>query len=64
MRASLLVYGPAVAHGKIDGARLIDVGPTVARLLGFKLEKVEGKPLEIPLRRPQAMPAAGPGTPR
>ncbi len=51
MRASLLVYGPAIGHGKITGARLIDVAPTIARWLGLKLEKAEGTPLKIPIRR-------------
>ncbi len=51
MQASLLVYGPPIGRGKIKGARLIDVGPTVARMLGLKLDRAEGKPLEIPMRR-------------
>ncbi|HEX2712548.1 MAG TPA: ectonucleotide pyrophosphatase/phosphodiesterase [Candidatus Acidoferrales bacterium] len=51
MQASLLVYGPSIGRGKIRGARLIDVGPTVARMLGLKLDRAEGKPLEIPMRR-------------
>ncbi|MGB0034729.1 MAG: ectonucleotide pyrophosphatase/phosphodiesterase [Candidatus Acidiferrales bacterium] len=50
MRASMLVYGPAIGAGKIQNARLIDVGPTVARWLGLELTKAEGKPLEIPMR--------------
>jgi hypothetical protein len=56
MRPSLLVYGPAIGHSKIAGARLIDVAPTIARWLGLKLEKAEGTPLKIPLRRAQAGP--------
>jgi hypothetical protein len=50
MRPSLLVYGPAIGHGKIEGARLIDVAPTVARWLGLTLDKAEGTPLAIPMR--------------
>ncbi len=50
MRPSLLIYGPSIGHGKIEGARLIDIAPTVARWLGLKLEKAEGKPLQVPLR--------------
>lgn len=50
MRPSLLFYGPAVVPGKIEGARLIDVAPTVARWLGVNLDKAEGKPLPVPLR--------------
>ncbi len=56
MRTSLLVYGPAIHRSKIADARLIDVGPTIARWLGFKLEKAEGTPLKIPLRRVRAEP--------
>ena len=49
MQASFLAYGPAVALGKIERARLIDVAPTVARWLGLELNKAEGKPLPIGL---------------
>ncbi len=58
MQTSLLIYGPAVGRGKIQGARLIDIAPTVARWLGLKLDKAEGKPLEIPIRRAPAAPAS------
>jgi predicted AlkP superfamily pyrophosphatase or phosphodiesterase len=51
MRSSLLVYGPAIGHSKIENARMIDIAPTIARWLGLKLEKTEGTPLKIPLRR-------------
>ncbi len=51
MRPSLLVYGPLIGHAKIPNARLIDVGPTIARWLGLKLEKAEGTALEVPLRK-------------
>lgn len=50
MRASLLVYGPAIGAGKIENARLIDVAPTVALWLGLKLGKTQGAPLAIPAR--------------
>ena len=50
MLASLLIYGPAIAPGKIKQARLIDVAPTVARWLDLKLERAEGKALAITLR--------------
>jgi predicted AlkP superfamily pyrophosphatase or phosphodiesterase len=50
MFASLLIYGPAIAPGKIKQARLIDVAPTVARWLDLKLERAEGKPLAVSLR--------------
>jgi predicted AlkP superfamily pyrophosphatase or phosphodiesterase len=53
MRASLLVTGPGIVPGMMDRARLIDVAPTVARWLGLKLEKAEGKPLPIVAPAPQ-----------
>ena len=49
MRASMIVYGPAIGPGKIDHARLIDVAPTVAAWLGLKLDKTDGSPLAIPM---------------
>jgi predicted AlkP superfamily pyrophosphatase or phosphodiesterase len=52
MLASLLIYGPAIAPGKIKQARLIDVAPTVARWLDLKLDRAEGKPLPVALRPP------------
>ncbi|HJY86604.1 MAG TPA: ectonucleotide pyrophosphatase/phosphodiesterase [Candidatus Acidoferrales bacterium] len=56
MRSSLLVYGPAIGSSKIESARMIDIAPTIARWLGLKLEKAEGTPLKIPLRRAVASP--------
>ncbi|HEY3306185.1 MAG TPA: ectonucleotide pyrophosphatase/phosphodiesterase [Candidatus Binatia bacterium] len=52
MLAALLIYGPAIAPGKIEGARLIDVAPTVARWLGLKLDQAEGTALPVALRAP------------
>ena len=49
MRASMIIYGPAIAPGKIDHARLIDVTPTVAAWLGLKLAPIDGSPLAIPM---------------
>lgn len=49
MHASMIIYGPAIAPGKIDHARLIDVAPTVAAWLGLKLGKTDGSPLSIPM---------------
>jgi len=49
MRASMIIYGPAIAPGKIDHARLIDVAPTVAAWLGLKLGATDGSPLAIPM---------------
>jgi hypothetical protein len=50
MLASLLIYGPAITPGKIKQARLIDVAPTVARWLGLKLDKAQGKALPVSVR--------------
>jgi len=50
MQASLLVYGPAIRPAKIEGARLIDVAPTIAQWLRLKLEDTDGEALQIPLR--------------
>lgn len=47
MKASLLVYGPSIAAGKLEGARLIDVAPTVAKWLGLKMNRVEGRALPV-----------------
>ncbi|MGB8522654.1 MAG: alkaline phosphatase family protein [Candidatus Acidiferrales bacterium] len=47
MRASMIFYGPAIAPGKLDHARLIDVAPTVAAWLGLKLGPTDGSPLAI-----------------
>jgi len=57
MQASLLVYGPAIGRGKIKNARLIDIAPTVARWLGLRLDKAEGKPLDVPFRVAPATPS-------
>ena len=47
MRASLLLYGPHVAPGKLEAARLIDIAPTVAAWLGLKLPNAEGHRLVV-----------------
>jgi predicted AlkP superfamily pyrophosphatase or phosphodiesterase len=52
MLSSLIVYGPSIAAGKIEHARMIDIGPTLAQLLGLRLEKAEGKPLALPMKMP------------
>jgi predicted AlkP superfamily pyrophosphatase or phosphodiesterase len=49
MRASMVIYGPAIGPGKIGHARLIDVAPTVAAWLGLKLGKTDGSPLAVPM---------------
>jgi predicted AlkP superfamily pyrophosphatase or phosphodiesterase len=47
MRASLLLYGAGVAHGKLNDARLIDVAPTVASWLGLEMPNVDGHVLHV-----------------
>lgn len=47
MKASLLVFGAGIEHVELQGARLIDVAPTVARLLGLTLPKSDGRPLTL-----------------
>lgn len=50
INASLLIYGPRIGKATLEGARMIDVAPTVARLLGLTLDRAEGQPLPVPLR--------------
>jgi len=45
MQASLLMFGPAIAPGKIGHARLLDVAPTVASWLELRMTGMEGKAL-------------------
>lgn len=52
MQASLLVYGPRVVPGEIAAARLIDVAPTIARLLELRFPGAAGTPLPIVTRSP------------
>jgi predicted AlkP superfamily pyrophosphatase or phosphodiesterase len=47
MRASLLMVGPSIPHGTLSGARLIDIGPTIAEWLALPMPGVEGKPLRV-----------------
>ena len=47
MRASLVILGPGIAHGKIQNARLIDIAPTIAEWLGLSMPKIEGAPLRV-----------------
>lgn len=48
MNSSLILDAPGVSPGKLDGARIIDIGPTVAHWLGLRLQDAEGKPLVDP----------------
>jgi predicted AlkP superfamily pyrophosphatase or phosphodiesterase len=53
MRAALVAFGRAVKPGaKIEYARLIDVAPTVAYLLGFELRATRGRALTEILTAP------------
>jgi len=48
MAASLIIVGPGVRPGlEIAGARMIDVAPTVAALLGLTLPAATGRPLAL-----------------
>lgn len=51
MQATLLLYGPAIGNGRLEGARLIDVAPTVARWLGLRFDHAEGRALAVPAPR-------------
>ena len=50
INSSLLVYGPRIGTVRLEGVRMIDVAPSVARLLGLRLDRAEGRPLPIPIR--------------
>ena len=47
MKASLLMVGPNVPHGAIQGARLVDVAPTIASWLALPMPNVDGVPLKV-----------------
>jgi predicted AlkP superfamily pyrophosphatase or phosphodiesterase len=56
MRAAFVIRGPHVRPGKPLGlVRLLDVAPTIARVLGIDLGKTEGKPIDV--SNPTAPPA-------
>lgn len=42
MRASFMLYGEGIEKGHVQGVRLIDVAPTLAQLMGFRLPDAEG----------------------
>ena len=48
MRSSLIFYGPSIGAGKIQNARMIDIGPTIARLLGLDQSAAQGSALSVP----------------
>ena len=43
MRASFMLTGKGIARGNIEHARLIDVAPTLAKIMGVELPDAEGK---------------------
>ncbi len=43
MRASFMPTGKGIARGNIEHARLIDVAPTLAKIMGVELPDAEGK---------------------
>ena len=46
MRSSLIVYGAAARVGaRVPIARMIDIAPTAAAILGLKFTKAEGLPV-------------------
>lgn len=55
MKSSLIFYGPSIAPGKLEGARLIDVAPTVAGWLGLRMDRAEGRalPVKITEKKPR-----------
>jgi hypothetical protein len=54
MKASLIFYGPSIAAGRLEGARLMDVAPTVAGWLGLKMERAEGRALPVKIKHKRA----------
>ncbi|HKD63361.1 MAG TPA: ectonucleotide pyrophosphatase/phosphodiesterase, partial [Candidatus Acidoferrales bacterium] len=52
MRSSLLFYGPSIGAGKLANARMIDIAPTIASLLGLAIPHPQGSPL--PFGQPTA----------
>jgi hypothetical protein len=47
MLASLLLFGAGVNHAELEGARLVDVAPTVASWLGLWLPNADGRVLQV-----------------
>src|SRR6185436_14433137 len=61
MRSSLIVYGASARVGaKMALARMIDIGPTAAALLGLNLTDAEGLPI-AELLKPGVIPPRDPG---
>lgn len=64
MKAALLVYGPRVQPSVIEGARLIDLAPTIAEWLDVPLSDVAGQPLPIQIGELAAGDAKKSGPPQ
>jgi predicted AlkP superfamily pyrophosphatase or phosphodiesterase len=47
MRASLLIAGGPITPRQLDGAGLVDVAPTIAKLLGLALPSATGRALPV-----------------
>ena len=45
MRASFMIAGKGIGKGNIENARLIDVAPTLAAIMGADLPDAQGKDL-------------------
>lgn len=61
MRASLMIYGEAAkVGGQVTVARMVDIGPTVASILGVELADAEGHPIPE-LVKPSMIPPPPPG---
>ncbi len=58
MNSSLILVGPGIRPGRIDGARMVDIAPTVAAWLGLNMKDAEGKPLVVFPPRQSSRPAA------
>jgi predicted AlkP superfamily pyrophosphatase or phosphodiesterase len=61
MRAVLIAFGPGVRpKTQIEYARLIDIAPTVARLLGIELRATRGRVLSEIISQPSPSPVGQP----
>ncbi len=47
MATGFVASGPGIRRGTVEKMELVDIAPTVARLLGFEMKDVEGSPLPV-----------------
>jgi hypothetical protein len=60
MRSALLIYGRGVKKGeRVPIARMIDIAPTAAALLGLRFAEAEGSPIRE-LLKPGFVPPTPP----